>query len=477
MKENIIGREREQQILEERLSSGRAEFIAVYGRRRVGKTFLIKEYFEKEMVFQTAGMAKAGKAMQLKSFYSDLMYYGLPAGTPRPQDWIEAFSLLRRLIESHPNPRKVVLLDELPWMDTPKSNFLSALEHFWNNWASNRKDVLLIICASATSWIINKVFRNRGGLHNRVTVRIPLAPFTLKECEQYAIKNGLKLSRYQILNLYMVMGGVALYWSLLDRQLSAVQNIDQLFFNKNAKLKGEFNDLYDSLFKHPDPYKEIVVTLGKHLSGLTRKELLHYTGQADNGVFSNRLEELEECGFIIKMKLFPKDKKEAVYKLCDNYSIFYFKYIKSNSGTDDFWAKSFRSPSIKSWSGFAFERICLQHISQIKKSIGIAAVATTEHTWRYVPEDGEKEVRGAQIDLLIDRDDNVINVCEMKWASGEYVIQKKEDIDIRNKVSALERETGTKKAIHVTMVTTYGVKRNMYYDEIQSEVVLDQLFD
>ena len=279
------------------------------------------------------------------------------------------------------------------------------------------------------------------------------------------------------MNLYMVMGGVALYWSLLDRQLSAVQNIDQLFFNKNAKLKGEFNDLYDSLFKHPDPYKEIVVTLGKHLSGLTRKELLHYTGQADNGVFSNRLEELEECGFIIKMKLFPKDKKEAVYKLCDNYSIFYFKYIKSNSGTDDYWAKSFRSPSIKSWSGFAFERICLQHISQIKKSIGIAAVATTEHTWRYVPEDGEKEVRGAQIDLLIDRDDNVINVCEMKWASGEYVIQKKEDIDIRNKVSALERETGTKKAIHVTMVTTYGVKRNMYYDEIQSEVVLDQLFD
>lgn len=472
----MIGRVKEQNTLKEAYKSEYSQFVAVYGRRRIGKTFLVRETFGYNFTFQHAGAANETLKGQLALFRMSLQDFG-HKDCPELTSWHEAFYQLKVLIQTSGSKKKIVFLDEAAWMDTPKSNFLSALEHFWNNWASNRKDVLLIICASATSWIINKVFRNRGGLHNRVTVRIPLAPFTLKECEQYAIKNGLKLSRYQILNLYMVMGGVALYWSLLDRQLSAVQNIDQLFFNKNAKLKGEFNDLYDSLFNHPDPYKEIVVTLGKHLSGLTRKELLHYTGQADNGVFSNRLEELEECGFIIKMKLFPKDKKEAVYKLCDNYSIFYFKYIKSNSGTDDFWAKSFRSPSIKSWSGFAFERICLQHISQIKKSIGIAAVATTEHTWRYVPEDGEKEVRGAQIDLLIDRDDNVINVCEMKWASGEYVIQKKEDIDIRNKVSALERETGTKKAIHVTMVTTYGVKRNMYYDEIQSEVVLDQLFD
>ena len=299
----------------------------------------------------------------------------------------------------------------------------------------------------------------------------------VKECELFAKKNRLKLSRYQILNLYMVMGGVALYWTMLDQQLSAVQNIDQLFFNKDAKLKGEYNDLYNSLFKHPEVYKDIVVTLGKNLSGLSRKELLKYTGQADNGVFSERLEELEECGFIMKMRAFPKNKKEAIYKLCDNYTIFYFKYIKSNAGTDNFWSMNIKSQSIKSWSGFAFERVCMQHISQIKKAIGIAAVATTEHTWRFVPADGEKDVKGAQIDLLIDRDDNVINICEMKWASDEYDIQKKDDADIRNKISAFERETGTKKAIHITMVTTYGVKRNMYYDEIQSEVVMDQLFD
>lgn len=472
----MIGRIKEQKILKEAYNSEYSQFVAVYGRRRIGKTFLVRETFEYSFTFQHAGAAKESLKGQLGLFRTSLQDFG-HSDCPELKTWHEAFNQLKVLIQNSKSKKKTIFLDEAAWMDTPKSNFLSALEHFWNSWASNRKDVLLIICASATSWIINKVFKNRGGLHNRVTVRIPLAPFTLKECELYSKERGLKLNRYQVLNLYMVMGGVALYWSILDKRLSAVQNIDQLFFNKDAKLNGEFYDLYNSLFKHPEAYKAIVVALGKHLPGLTRQELLKHTGQADNGVFSDRLEELEECGFIMKMRAFPKNKKESIYKLCDNFTIFYFKYIKTNAGIEDFWTKNFKSQSIRSWSGFAFERVCLQHIGQIKKAIGIAAVSTTEHMWRFVPEKGEKDIKGAQIDLLIDRDDNVINVCEMKWASEEFVIQKADDADIKNKVSALERETGTKKAIHVTMVTTYGVKHNMYYDEIQSEVVLDQLFD
>lgn len=472
----MIGRIKEQKILKEAYNSEYSQFVAVYGRRRIGKTFLVRETFEYSFTFQHAGAAKESFKGQLGLFRTSLQDFGY-SDCPELKTWHEAFNQLKVLIQNSKSKKKIIFLDEAAWMDTPKSNFLSALEHFWNSWASNRKDVLLIICASATSWIINKVFKNRGGLHNRVTVRIPLAPFTLKECELYSKERGLKLNRYQILNLYMVMGGVALYWSILDRRLSAVQNIDQLFFNKDAKLNGEFNDLYNSLFKHPEAYKAIVVALGKHLPGLTRQELLKHTGQADNGVFSDRLEELEECGFIMKMRAFPKNKKESIYKLCDNFTIFYFKYIKTNAGIEDFWTKNFKSQSIRSWSGFAFERVCLQHIGQIKKAIGIAAVSTTEHMWRFVPEKGEKGIKGAQIDLLIDRDDNVISVCEMKWASEEFVIQKADDADIKNKVSALERETGTKKAIHVTMVTTYGIKHNMYYDEIQSEVVMDQLFD
>lgn len=472
----MIGRIKEQKILKEAYNSEYSQFVAVYGRRRIGKTFLVRETFEYSFTFQHAGAAKESLKGQLGLFRTSLQDFGY-SDCPELKTWHEAFNQLKVLIQNSKSKKKIIFLDEAAWMDTPKSNFLSALEHFWNSWASNRKDVLLIICASATSWIINKVFKNRGGLHNRVTVRIPLAPFTLKECELYSKERGLKLNRYQILNLYMVMGGVALYWSILDKRLSAVQNIDQLFFNKDAKLNGEFNDLYNSLFKHPEAYKAIIVALGKHLPGLTRQELLKHTGQADNGVFSDRLEELEECGFIMKMRAFPKNKKESIYKLCDNFTIFYFKYIKTNAGIEDFWTKNFKSQSIRSWSGFAFERVCLQHIGQIKKAIGIAAVSTTEHMWRFVSGNGEKGIKGAQIDLLIDRDDNVISVCEMKWASEEFVIQKADDADIKNKVSALERETGTKKAIHVTMVTTYGVKHNMYYDEIQSEVVMDQLFD
>ncbi len=472
----MIGRIKEQKLLKEAYNSEHSQFVAVYGRRRIGKTFLVRETFEYSFTFQHAGAANEALKGQLGLFRTSLQDFG-HKDCPELKTWHEAFNQLKILIQNSKLKKKTIFLDEAAWMDTPKSNFLSALEHFWNSWASNRRDVLLIICASATSWIINKVFKNRGGLHNRVTVRIPLAPFTLKECELYSRERGLILNRYQILNLYMVMGGVALYWSLLDKRLSAVQNIDQLFFNKDAKLNGEFNDLYNSLFKHPEIYKAIVVALGKHLHGLTRQELLNYTGQADNGVFSDRLEELEECGFIMKMRAFPKNKKESVYKLCDNYTIFYFKYIKPNAGIEGFWTKSFKSQSIKSWSGFAFERVCLQHIGLIKKAIGIAAVATTEHMWRFVPEKGEKAIKGAQIDLLIDREDNVINVCEMKWASEEFAIQKADDSDIKNKVSALKRETGTKKAIHVTMITTYGVKHNLYYDEIQSEVMSDQLFD
>ena len=235
----MIGRIKEQKALKEAYKSEYSQFVAVYGRRRIGKTFLVRETFEYNFTFQHAGAAKESMKGQLALFKTSLQDYG-HKDCPELKTWHEAFNQLKVLIQSSKSKKKKIFLDEAAWMDTPKSNFLSALEHFWNNWASNRKDVLLIICASATSWIINKVFKNRGGLHNRVTVRIPLAPFTLNECEQFSKERGLKLSRYQILNLYMVMGGVALYWTMLDKQFSAVQNIDQLFF-KNRRSGNSFS--------------------------------------------------------------------------------------------------------------------------------------------------------------------------------------------------------------------------------------------
>lgn len=308
-------------------------------------------------------------------------------------------------------------------------------------------------------------------------LEIPLSPFTLKECGEYAQKQGLKLRRHQIVNLYMVMGGVALYWSLLEKKLSVPQNIDKLFFGNNAELKGEFDELYDALFKKPEPYKKIINTLGKKMEGMTKTELRTVGKISDGGVLTDRLRELEECGFITSFRSFHKSKKDTIYKLIDNYTIFYFKYVRDNGKTENFWTKPIDPDSIRSWSGFAFERVCLQHIAQLKQAIGISAVATTEYAWRSDPKKKRtSDEKGAQIDLLIERGDGVINVCEMKWSANEYTITKVDDIDLRNKVEVFEYQTGTKSAIMVTMVTAFGVKHNMYYDSIQSEVTVDQLF-
>ena len=361
-------------------------------------------------------------------------------------------------------------------MDTPKSSFLQAFENFWNGWCSARKDVLLIICASATSWIINKVLKNRGGLHNRVSVRIPLAPFTLKECEEYLVSRNFRISRYQILMLYMVMGGPAYYWSLLNKSKSAAQNIDSLFFAENGKLKNEYNALYESLFKHPELYIKIVSILGNKATGLTRQELVDKYNLDASGTLTKCLEELEECGFIRKYSAFGKESKGAVYQLLDNYTLFYFKFIREADGDVSFWTNSLNTSLQNTWCGYAFERVCLQHIGQIKQALGVGAVSTKQCSWRADVNLLQEGERGAQIDLLIDRKDDTINICEMKWAFGPFVIKSDYDMELRNKVTAFVRETQTRKAVHTTMITTYGVKKNMYVDDYQSEVMLDDLF-
>lgn len=472
----LIGRKEEIRKLKDAYASKTSEFIAVYGRRRVGKTFLVREVFDYNFTFQHAGISKKPLKIQLNRFHASLIKQGL-TDCPKFADWYEAFDALEVLINQSDSKKKIIFLDEIAWMETPKSNFVSALESFWNSVASNRKDVLLIICASATSWIVKNVLKDRGGLHNRVTKKLPLSPFTLKECEDYAAKQGLKLRRHQILNLYMVMGGVAHYWSLLDKSLSVAQNIDALFFGKNPELKGEFNELYDALFKKPEPYKKIIITLSKKMEGMTMTELRKAGKIPDGGVLTGRLRELEECGFIVSSRSFHKAKKDTIYKLIDNYTIFYFKYVRENEKTENFWTKPIDPNSIRSWSGLAFERVCMQHISQLKQAMGMSAVATTEYAWRSDPKKKRTDDEdGAQIDLLIERGDGVINICEMKWSTNEYTLTKQDEKNLSNKVEVFEYQTGTKCSILVTMVTTFGVKHNMYYDSIQSEVTIDQLF-
>lgn len=469
----IIGRIEEQRILLSAAQSEYSEFVAVYGRRRVGKTYLIRETFGYKFTFQHTGLAKGNIKEQLFSFAISLRDAGYD-DCPIPQSWLEAFNLLSHFLKNSSDEKKIVFLDELPWMDTPRSNFISAFEHFWNGWASARKDILLIICGSATSWIINKVINDHGGLHNRVTQRISLQPFTLRECELFAVSKNLEMSRYQIAECYMILGGIPFYWNMLERGLSLAQNIDKFFFSKNGKLTNEFNQLYASLFKSPQLYISVVTSLGKKKAGLTREEILNDTDQQSNGALSKVLEELEYCGFIRKYTGYGKKTKQAIYQLIDNYTLFYFKFIQNNENNEEhFWSSSIDSSVHRVWSGLAFERLCMVHARQIKKALGIDGVLSNVYSWR---KESDENSDGAQIDMLIDRNDQVINICEMKYSMSEFVIDAAYERKLRNKKAAFIDATNTRKAVHLTMVTTYGIRQNSHAGIIQSEVTLDDLF-
>ena len=469
----IIGRKEEQQILRSAAQSENSEFVAVYGRRRVGKTYLIRETFGYKFTFQHTGLAKGNTREQLFSFAISLRDAGYD-DCPIPKSWLEAFSLLSTYLKNSTDEKKIIFLDELPWMDTPRSNFISAFEHFWNGWASARKDIVLIICGSATSWIINKVINDHGGLHNRVTKQIALQPFTLKECEMFAQSKGLEMSRYQLAECYMVLGGIPYYWSLLEKGLSLSQNINKIIFAKNGKLSNEFNQLYASLFKSPEQYIDVVTALGKKKAGMTREEIIVATDNYSSGTLSKVLDELEYCGFIRKYNGFDKKSKQAIYQLIDNYTLFYFKFIQQNENNDEhFWSASIDSAMHRAWSGLAFERLCMAHTQQIKAALGIAGVLSNVYSWR---KEADETSDGAQIDLLIDRKDQVVNLCEMKYSLSEYVIDAEYEQKLRNKKSVFIGTTNTKKAVHLTMVTTFGIKANAYSGIVQNEVTLDDLF-
>lgn len=468
----IVGRNVERAALAEYFASDKPEFVAVYGRRRVGKTYLIREFFANDFAFYATGLADTGMQMQLHNFNTALQKYG-QVPYPLANTWFDAFEQLTHLLENSSNKgKKVIFLDELPWMDTHKSGFITALEHFWNGWASSRSDILLIVCGSATSWMINKLIKNHGGLHNRVTRRMPIKPFTLGECEEFYKNNGIVMSRHQMVESYMILGGVPYYLSLMNKGLSLAQNIDSLCFSKSGVLQDEFSSLYASLFKQSENHVKVVEALGRKTKGMTREEIIAATKLSDGGGLSKTLEELEQCGFIRRYNSLGKKVKDQLYQLVDFYTLFYINFIKGSKYDDEhFWSNSIDSAKHRAWSGYSFEQVSMSHIDQIKHKLGISGILTSIASWR-----SGTVTPGAQVDLLIDRNDNVVNICEMKYANTEFAIDKKYEESLRNKREAFLTEEKSRKAVHITMVTTYGVKKNEYSGIVQSEVRMDDLF-
>lgn len=479
----LIGRENERRILRDALADEYSQFIAVYGRRRVGKTFLIRESYEYNFTFQFTGAAKTPTKKQLARFRMALKEHGLKDMPNVFTNWLTAFAELKRFIIGQPEGKKVIFLDELPWMDAPRSGFLSELESFWNGWASARKDIVFVVCGSATSWMVKKIIKNKGGLHNRLTHRIALKPFSLKLCEELVKSTGIELTRKQILNGYMIFGGIPYYWSLLKKGASLSQEIDRLIFSEDGDMYGEFEMLYASLFKKPEPYIKVISLLAGKKEGMTRLELIGTGMVEDNGTLTDILNDLEWCGFIRGYSMIGKQVKGEIFQLTDHYTLFYYEFIKGKHHGKNYWQLMEGKPQYNNWCGRAFERVCLWHTDQIKQKLGISGVLTNEYAWRYVVPKSKKSAEnasvkdeGIQIDLLIDRNDDIIDLCEMKYSSGKYAISEAymEKLDRRKDV--FREVTKTRKALHTVFVTTEGIVQNAYAGEVQNEVRLEDLF-
>lgn len=469
----IIGRKYEIDRLDQCMDSNEPQLIALYGRRRVGKTFLVNHYFNGRFDFKLTGIYDQPLAVQLKNFAIELS--GQSGGDMViPSDWMEAFGMLKDYIDEKPDSSKVVIFfDEMPWMDTARSGFVSAFEWFWNSYGNARTNLVFIVCGSATSWMRINIDANKGGLYNRLTCRLYLKPFTLAETEQYLLARGIRWSRYDIVECYMIIGGIPYYLSLLLPEMSLSQNVDNIFFRKRAELWDEFRFLYQTLFKNSEVYISIAEALSKKRGGMTRDELIKAAHLPDNGRLVQMLEDMEYSGFVrINNQYGSKSKR---YQLSDYYSLFYFRFIKDNYGSDEhFWSDMLDNPARRAWSGLTFEQVCMDHIPQIKKALGISGVLSENGVWSSTGEDGHD---GAQIDLLIKRRDRVTNLCEIKFASGEFVIDKKYDLALRNKISAFQRQTATRDTLQLTFITTYGVKKNKYSGIVQNEVRMDDLFN
>ena len=473
--EKIIGRKQEIATLTTLKNSPKSEFAAVYGRRRVGKTFLIRNVFEEPFSFQLTGTANVDLKTQLINFHTAFVKVN-PAHAPKkpPKNWFDAFNRLSLFLETQPTGKKTIFLDELPWLDTPQSGFISSLEHFWNSWASYRSDVLLVVCGSAASWIINELIGNTGGLHNRLTERIWLQPFSLSETEAFLKSKNGQYDRYQLMELYMVMGGIPYYLDNVQVNRSVAQNIDRLFFAEGSILSNEYAFLYRSLFNDYEKHTTIVEALSQKAKGLTRKEILTLTKLSDGGTTTKVLDELAQSGFIKKYLPFGKDKRDALYQLIDPFTLFYMSFIKDTMAEGEgAWLAQLDSPKWQAWSGYAFEFLCRYHVKNIKKHLGIGSVYAEISNWRSQAKSG-----GAQIDMLIDRKDRVINLCEMKFSTKPFTITKAYAENLRHKMMIFKQETNTPKTLFLTIIAAHGLAENQYSQQlVQDALDMNALFD
>lgn len=472
----MIGRREELKALDWDLSRHESQLVVVYGRRRIGKTYLVREKFSDQFTFYHTGVRGGSLRDQLDAFRASLVQYGLRR-CPRLANWIDAFSRLSELVDASPPGRKVVFIDEMPWMDTPRSKLVSSFEYFWNNrmLARKQKDVFMILCGSATSWIVENIVHNKGGLHDRLTDRIWLRPFTLRECAEYASFLGVPLGRHEICQAYMIFGGVPYYWSLLRGDRSLAQNVDDLCFSEHGKLRDEFAYLYASLFRDASAHLKIVTALAGCKAGVTRAELTAKTGISNGGTLKKALEELVRCDFVRQFSAWHKKNRDSFFQLTDNFTLFHFTFMKDGSRDPNFWMNSVGGPRLANWEGLSFERVCVLHVEQIKKALGISGIGCEVYSWRTVA--SAAAGKGAQIDLVLERQDGNVNLCEMKYYRTPYDVTAEEERKLLNRREAFRADTGTSANCRITIIAAEGIKSGIHAAVAQNTLTLDDLLE
>ncbi len=480
--EKLIGREKEKKKLARILNSKQAEFIAIYGRRRVGKTFLVRESFKrKKIYFELLGQKNADLKGQLDNFYISLTNAFQPElPIKKPENWKEALSILTKVIKQKKSGKIIVFLDELPWLATRRSGLLEALDHEWNSNWSQIDNLKLIVCGSAASWMLEKLIHSKGGLYNRVTDTIHLKPFNLGESDRFLKSRNINLKPMQILELYMVMGGIPYYLNQIEKGKSAAQLINDLCFNEDGLLFSEFNRLFESLFDSAEGHYNIIRQIAKKGNNIKRKELLESSIHRSGGGFKKKMDELKMSGFIKEIVPYGKKSRDMIVKIVDEYTLFFLQWIeplqlKTTMTNTRFWLNAVKHPQHKAWSGYAYEAVCMKHIDKILDALGIGSISGEIGRWQLKSARGSDK-KGAQIDMLIDRYDNAINICEIKFSNEAYLIDKAYAKQLLNKIDIFEEKAKTKKQVFLTMITTFGIKKNMYSAElVDSEVTLDDL--
>lgn len=470
----FIGREEQQKAIQMHLNKNGASLVAVLGRRRVGKTYFVKHILKDKSYFHFTGIQNENKGRLLKEFsvkVNETIENKIQLNVPN--DWYEAFRQLKNVLEAtHGDKKKILFLDEFPWMDSHASNFLQAFEYFWNDWAVNQ-NILIIICGSSTSWMIKNVINNKSGLHNRVSEYFKIQPFTLRETEQFLLKKHISLSRYDIAQFYMAMGGVPHYLDMIKKGESFAISIDRLFYDKDAPLYVEYNNLFKALFTHYHSYELVIEMLSKKRKGLTRQEIIEATVLTNGGGLSKIIAELEECNFIRFQLPFSQKNKDGLYILNDEYCLFYHHFIKKNVQKGQF-ISIYVTPKVRSWMGFAFEMLCMKHESNVKKALGIAGVYTESYSFALKATDEEP---GFQIDMMIDRADQTINICEMKFYNQQLTLNQKDADTLRERKARFQNYSKTKKNVMLTMITPFGVQENKHsLAEIDNALMLNDLF-